>query len=230
MVLVVDAIKGIQPQTAECLIVGECCVNNMVCVINKIDLIPPEKRADAISRLKKRLALTLEQTVFSGCEIIALSARPGGGTGFITGDGALVSAADNISDTSPLVQSLVKLIPKVPRITNKLDPTCITSALAVAPFKMLTDHCFTVKGQGTVFTGTVVQGKVAVGDEVELPDAGSTHKVKSIQMFKISQPSADAGAKISTMNACFSIIRILMLSKDFLTHWYCRGSMCSVPH
>jgi selenocysteine-specific elongation factor len=32
------------------------------------------------------------------------------------------------------------------------------------PFMFSVDHCFSIRGQGTVMTGTVLSGSVAVGD------------------------------------------------------------------
>jgi selenocysteine-specific elongation factor len=36
-------------------------------------------------------------------------------------------------------------------------------------FLFAIDHCFSIKGQGTVITGTVLAGKAKVGDVIELP-------------------------------------------------------------
>ena len=44
MVLVVDINKGIQTQTAECLVIGEIICDKMLVVLNKIDLIPEKKQ------------------------------------------------------------------------------------------------------------------------------------------------------------------------------------------
>jgi len=44
MVLVVDVVKGVQTQTAECLVIGEIICNKMLVVLNKIDLIPSNKK------------------------------------------------------------------------------------------------------------------------------------------------------------------------------------------
>ena len=44
MVLVVDITKGMQTQTAECLVIGEIVCNKMLVVLNKIDLLTPAKR------------------------------------------------------------------------------------------------------------------------------------------------------------------------------------------
>ena len=40
MMLVIDVTKGVQTQTAECLVVGEILMNNLVVVLNKIDMLP----------------------------------------------------------------------------------------------------------------------------------------------------------------------------------------------
>ncbi len=34
---------------------------------------------------------------------------------------------------------------------------------------MAVDHCFSIRGQGTVMTGTILQGSLAINDTVEIP-------------------------------------------------------------
>lgn len=34
---------------------------------------------------------------------------------------------------------------------------------------MSVDHCFSIKGQGTVMTGTILSGSISLGDSVEIP-------------------------------------------------------------
>lgn len=51
MMLVVDVTKGVQTQTAECLIIGEITCQKMLVVLNKIDLIPAEKRQQTIDKV-----------------------------------------------------------------------------------------------------------------------------------------------------------------------------------
>lgn len=46
------------------------------------------------------------------------------------------------------------------------------------------DHCFSIRGQGTVMTGTVLSGTVQINETVEIPSLKVTKKVKSMQMFK----------------------------------------------
>ena len=56
MMLVVDIGKGIQTQTAECLIIGEILCNKMIVVLNKIDLIEEKKRPAAIEKVSFYIA------------------------------------------------------------------------------------------------------------------------------------------------------------------------------
>lgn len=51
MLLVVDITKGVQTQTAECLIIGEITCDKMIVVLNKIDLVEPAKRASTVDRV-----------------------------------------------------------------------------------------------------------------------------------------------------------------------------------
>ena len=62
MMLVVDVAKGLQTQTAECLVIGELTCRRMVVVLNKTDLLPENKRQSAIDKMTKRLHKTLENT------------------------------------------------------------------------------------------------------------------------------------------------------------------------
>lgn len=58
------------------------------------------------------------------------------------------------------------------------------------------DHCFSMKGQGTICTGTILQGKLNVGDEIEIPKIKNLRKIKSIHSFRKSINLAKAGDRI----------------------------------
>ncbi|CAB0015410.1 unnamed protein product, partial [Nesidiocoris tenuis] len=51
MVLVIDVNKGIQTQTAECLVIAELLNKNLLIVLNKIDLLSDEKRVPMIEKV-----------------------------------------------------------------------------------------------------------------------------------------------------------------------------------
>jgi selenocysteine-specific elongation factor len=65
------------------------------------------------------------------------------------------------------------------------------------PLYMAVDHCFPIKGQGTVLTGTVLSGAVGVNDVVELPELGEQRKVKSMQMFHRPVKAAAQGDRVA---------------------------------
>ena len=46
------------------------------------------------------------------------------------------------------------------------------------------DHCFQIKGKGTIVTGTVLAGSASIGDVIELPALKQDKKIKSMQMFR----------------------------------------------
>jgi selenocysteine-specific elongation factor len=62
-------------------------------------------------------------------------------------------------------------------------------------FRLPVDRVFTMKGFGTVITGTLVSGKVQVGDAIMVYPSGITSKVRGIQVHNQSVASAEAGLR-----------------------------------
>jgi selenocysteine-specific elongation factor len=62
-------------------------------------------------------------------------------------------------------------------------------------FRLPIDRVFTIKGFGTVVTGTCIGGKIAVGDEVEILPAGRRTRVRTLQVHGQSVPTAFAGQR-----------------------------------
>ena len=52
MMLVVDVTKGMQTQTAECLVIGEILCEKMVVVLNKTDLLKEDKKQALIEKVR----------------------------------------------------------------------------------------------------------------------------------------------------------------------------------
>nr|XP_019942365.1 PREDICTED: selenocysteine-specific elongation factor [Paralichthys olivaceus] len=174
MMLVVDVVKGIQTQTAECLLIGELTCPRMVVVLNKIDLLPPNKRQSAIEKMTKRLHKTLESTRFKECPVIAVAAKPGG-----------PEAPD--AEEPQGVPQLIELLKKQTYLPQR-DPA--------GDLLMAVDHCFSIRGQGTVMTGTILQGSLAINDTVEIPALKVTKKIKSVQMFRKPVSGAMQGDRV----------------------------------
>lgn len=174
MMLVVDVVKGVQTQTAECLLIGELTCPRMVVVLNKTDLLPPNKRQSAIEKMTKRLHKTLENTRFKECPVIAVAAKPGG-----------PEAPD--TEEPHGVPELIELLKKQTYLPQR-DPT--------GDLLMAVDHCFSIRGQGTVMTGTILQGSLAINDTVEIPALKVTKKIKSVQMFRKPVSGAMQGDRV----------------------------------
>ncbi|XP_059184342.1 selenocysteine-specific elongation factor [Centropristis striata] len=174
MMLVVDVVKGVQTQTAECLLIGELTCPRMVVVLNKIDLLPPNKRQSAIEKMTKRLHKTLENTRFKECPVIAVAAKPGG-----------PEAPD--TEEPHAVPELIELLKKQTYLPQR-DPG--------GDLLMAVDHCFSIRGQGTVMTGTILQGSLAINDTVEIPALKVTKKIKSVQMFRKPVTGAMQGDRV----------------------------------
>uniref|UniRef100_A0A668AF06 Selenocysteine-specific elongation factor n=1 Tax=Myripristis murdjan TaxID=586833 RepID=A0A668AF06_9TELE len=174
MMLVVDVVKGVQTQTAECLLIGELTCPRMVVVLNKIDLLPPNKRQSSIEKMTKRLHKTLENTRFKDCPVIAVAAKPGG-----------PEAPD--TEEPQGVPELIELLKKQTYLPHR-DPE--------GDLLMAVDHCFSIRGQGTVMTGTILQGSLAINDTVEIPALKVTKKVKSVQMFRKPVSGAMQGDRV----------------------------------
>ncbi|KAM9185899.1 selenocysteine-specific elongation factor isoform 3-T3 [Dugong dugon] len=78
MMLVIDVTKGMQTQSAECLVIGQIACQKLLVVLNKIDLLAEGKRQAAIDKMTKKMQKTLENTKFRGAPVIAVAAKPGG--------------------------------------------------------------------------------------------------------------------------------------------------------
>ncbi|XP_055858987.1 selenocysteine-specific elongation factor [Episyrphus balteatus] len=164
MILVIDAQKGIQTQTAECIVIGEILQKKLIVVINKIDMIEESKRQDYLDKMKMKLKKILSRTIFQDVPIFCISALNG------------INLKEFVED--------IKTILHIPDRDYK------------QPLLIYIDHCFAIKGQGTVCTGTIIQGKVSINDTIELPAIKEQRKVKSIQMFKSPVQSAGQGDRI----------------------------------
>ena len=62
-------------------------------------------------------------------------------------------------------------------------------------FRLPVDRVFTMKGFGTVITGTLISGQVSVGDPVMLYPSGITSKVRGLQVHGNSVETAFAGMR-----------------------------------
>lgn len=238
MLLVLDATKGIQTQTAECLVIGEILTESLIVVLNKTDLL--QEPAKALPKIEKNLRSVFAATKFGrDVRIVPVSANPGskddlkiketrapGAAAGAAADAEGVSAAVSASSGSPsapqvsaLIETLKSCLHEVPArraaaaalAASSLAASTAAAAssssvvpasspafavAAPAPFLFAVDHCFSIRGSGTVLTGTVLSGNVRVGSSVEVAHLGLERKVKSMQRFRQPVESAEQGDRV----------------------------------
>jgi selenocysteine-specific elongation factor len=77
------------------------------------------------------------------------------------------------------------------RMTAELDePTSAATRLWV-------DRVFSIQGAGTVVTGTLASGRIAIDDELTVSSTGETVRVRSLESLKTSITSASAVARVA---------------------------------
>ncbi len=85
----------------------------------------------------------------------------------------------------------------IPELLATLDE--IAGSIPLRPpsslFRLPIDRVFTMKGFGTVITGTLVSGKISVGQTIMVYPTGITSKVRGIQVHNQSAESAEAGMR-----------------------------------
>ena len=144
--------------------------------LDQVDLLPAATRAAQIEKMEKRLAATFAATKFAGCAMVPVAARPGGPDG-----------AGGAEGLAALTAELTRRVP---------PPVAMGAPEETKPLLFAVDHCFAIKGQGTVLTGTVLQGRLAVNQSVEIPTLKLERKVKSMQMFRRAVAAAGPGDRL----------------------------------
>ncbi len=100
-------------------------------------------------------------------------------------------------EDTPFIQVSALTGQGIPEFINTLDKIC-TSIPKHPPsglFRLPADRVFTMKGFGTVITGTLVSGQVNVGDTIMIYPACITSKVRGLQVHNKSVNSAEAGMR-----------------------------------
>ncbi|MCF8067199.1 MAG: selenocysteine-specific translation elongation factor [Desulfobacterales bacterium] len=85
----------------------------------------------------------------------------------------------------------------VPELINTLDEVCqtITPRSSSGLFRIPVDRVFTMKGFGTVITGSLASGKISVGDIIRIYPSEITSKVRGIQSHGKMVETAEAGMR-----------------------------------
>ncbi len=169
MILVIDAMKGIQTQTIECIVLSEILCEKITIAFNKIDLI---KNENEIKVKVGKLENIFSKTKFGNeISIIPIST---------------LNKDDNA------IKNLLKSVLLCINFEN-LDDKNNDNLLAFI------DHCFKIKNKGTIITGTIIKGSVKVNDQVFFPELMDNKQVKEIQIFKKSVKFANKGDRVGML-------------------------------
>jgi selenocysteine-specific elongation factor len=172
VLLVVDAYKGWQAQTTECLVLAELTSPHLVVALNKIDMFPENEREAKLEQAKQKVRQRLKHSRFKDVLMVGVSACVGGEkVAAATGDSTLDMKNQPTSNIDTLIETLKSSLPPPKRVPGH-------------SFYFAIDHCFPIKGMGTVMTGTCLSGQAKVNDPIEFPTLGLERKIKSMQMFK----------------------------------------------
>jgi selenocysteine-specific elongation factor len=104
--------------------------------------------------------------------------------------GTFLEDAPILPVSSMTGQGIAELIAALDKIAGQI-PQRRPSNL----FRLPIDRVFTMKGFGTVITGSLVSGKIEVGETIMIYPSGITSKVRGIQVHNQSANEADAGMR-----------------------------------
>lgn len=158
-VLVVSAVEGVMPQTREHVHVLELLgVTHMVVALTMCDLADSEM----IELAELDVDDFLSDTVFADAPMVPVSSKTGAGI-----DDLLAALDEQVAACWDACRTRAELTDGTPRLPI--------------------DRCFTIKGVGTVVTGTLHDAPVAVGDELVALPSRTACRVRGIQVHGDTQ-------------------------------------------
>jgi elongation factor Tu len=177
-ILVVSAADGPMPQTREhVLLARQVNVPYIVVFLNKVDMVDDPELLELVEVEVRDLLNNYE---FPGDDVPVIK---GSALKALEGDEEAKKAIYELTD------ALDTYIPEPERDLDK-------------PFQMPVEDVFSITGRGTVATGRIEQGKVNVGDEVEIvgirPETTKT-VVTGVEMFRKLLDYGQAGDNVGCL-------------------------------
>jgi selenocysteine-specific elongation factor len=193
VLLVVDAVKGWQAQTTECLVLAELCSPKLIVALNKIDQVEEHERDKHLRATTAKIHERLRNTRFANAPVVGVAACVGGEkVAASTGNSSKLE--EKHSSTTVITTHNLDLL--LETLQANLDIP-IRNNTAPGNFYFAIDHCFPIQGRGTVLTGTCLSGKIRVNDMIEFPTIGlEKRKIKSMQMFKRQVDEISQGDRV----------------------------------
>src|SRR3954462_2324601 len=177
-ILVVSAADGPMPQTREhVLLARQVNVPYIVVFLNKVDMVDDEELLELVEVEVREL---LSNYDFPGDDVPVIK-------------GSALKALEGDEEAKQAIyHPTAALDNSIPEPQRDLDK----------PFQMPVEDVFTITGRGTVATGRIEQGKVNVGDEIELvgihPQTAKT-VVTGVEMFRKLLDEGQAGDNVGCL-------------------------------
>jgi selenocysteine-specific elongation factor len=111
-------------------------------------------------------------------------------------DLALEEARELVPDARVVAVS-AKMGTGLDELRSALAEVSVDAKLDEAPARLHIDRVFTLHGIGTVVTGTLWSGRIAVGDVLQAEPAGREVRVRSVQVHDSDVEIADAGQRVA---------------------------------
>lgn len=176
-ILVVSAADGPMPQTREhILLARQVGLKHIVVFLNKVDMVDDPELLDLVELEVRELLSSYE---FEGDKIAIVR-------------GSALAALEGKEEGKKAMEELMKAVDEnIPLPERELDK----------PFLMSVEDVFSISGRGTVVTGRIEQGKVKVGEEVEIVGLRDTVKtiVTGVEMFRKELDEGQAGDNVGML-------------------------------
>jgi elongation factor Tu len=176
-ILVVSAADGPMPQTREhVLLARQVGVPKLIVALNKVDMVEDEELLELVEMEVREL---LDKYEFPGDDtpIVRVSALK-----------ALEGDAEYEGRITELMAAVDSFFEQPERELDK-------------PFLMPIEDVFSITGRGTVVTGRIEQGKISVGDTIEIVGLTKTTSttVTGVEMFRKLLDDAQAGDNVGVL-------------------------------
>ncbi|PWI19929.1 elongation factor Tu [Streptomyces sp. Act143] len=177
-ILVVSALDGIMPQTAEhVLLARQVGVDHIVVALNKADAVGDGEDAELIDLVELEVRDLLSSQGYGGDAVPVVRVS---GLKALEGDPRWTASIEALLDAVDTY---------VPMPERYLD----------APFLLPVENVLTITGRGTVVTGAVERGTVKVGDRVEVLGASVETVVTGLETFGKPMEEAQAGDNVALL-------------------------------
>ena len=179
-ILVVSATDGPMPQTREhILLARQVGVPRLVIFLNKVDQLGGDKELVELVELEVR-------------ELLNEYGFEGDDTPIVSGSAlAAVEGSDAETGEKAILELMAQVDEWIPQPTRDVDK----------PFSLAIEDVFSISGRGTVVTGRVEQGKLNVGDKIEIVGIKDTIETTAtgIEMFRKLLDYAEAGDNVGVL-------------------------------